>query len=330
MTCCRCNRKGTCRNCICVREGKSCTSCLPKRLGSCSNVDLDHPSETDETVSDHPSETDETVSESMEKEGEAETTLQGGGKHVHEPNMEDTLPPFSPAHSPDFKSGEMEGVNVVADIDMIYSKIVHWRHNPFKIPSGKQGKVFVQEMTGLFNAYSEASSLEGVAIKAAMVLPALVLQKPSKTSKSKDHSSCIERRMNEWRAGQFQTLYKEAKSIQARLAATRAPLQSTAKARRFAELIMMGKVKAATRLITEESCAGMLPLDQVIEGRMVSEILHEKHPPARPSSTTLPPPTNKSSAMQKGSSSHYPSNLEAWEFPSCQMLQAVSYQTQLL
>ena len=82
----------------------------------------------------------------------------GGGEHIHEPDMEDTLPLFSPAHSPDFKWGEMEGVKVVVDIDMIYSEIVHWRHNLFKIPSGKQGKVLVQEMARLFNAYSEASS----------------------------------------------------------------------------------------------------------------------------------------------------------------------------
>ena len=231
--------------------------------------------------------TEEAVSEPME-EGEAETA---DGERVHEPDMEDTLPPFSPAHSPNFIWGEMEGAKVAEDIDMIYREIVHWRHNLFKIPSGKQGKVFVNEMARLFNAYAEASSLEGVAIKAAMVLPALVLQKPSKTSRSKDHSNCIERRMKEWQAGHFHTLYEEAKSIQARLAATKAPLQSTAKARRFAELIMMGKVKAATRLITEESHAGMLPLDQVIEDRTVRDILHEKHPPARPLSTTLPPPT---------------------------------------
>ena len=92
----------------------------------------------------------------MEKK-ERQTRV-GGGEHIHEPDMEDTLPPFSPAHSPDFKWGEMEGVKVVVDIDMIYSEIVHWRHNLFKIPSGKQGKVLVQEMARLFNAYSEASS----------------------------------------------------------------------------------------------------------------------------------------------------------------------------
>lgn len=192
MTCCRCNRNGACRNCVCVREGKRCTSCLPKRLGSCSNVASDRPLETQEEEED----------------------LQDSDEEVPESKTEDmyTLPPFSPAHPSDFTWGEMEGAKVVADIDVIYSEIVHWRHNLFKIPSGKQGKMFVHEMARLFNAYAEASSLEGVAIKAAMVLPALVLQKPSKTSRSKDHCKCIERRMKEWQAGHFQALFEEAKS----------------------------------------------------------------------------------------------------------------------
>ena len=87
----------------------------------------------------------------------------------------------------------------------------------------------------------------------------------------------------------------------------RAPLQSTAKATCFAEVIMMGKVKATTHLITEESHVGMLPLDQVIEGRTVHDIVHEKHPAACPSSTTLPPPTmlNPNSTHPGAASLHY-------------------------
>ena len=38
VVCCRCNRTGQCRGCACVKAGKLCSSCLPSRLGSCSNV----------------------------------------------------------------------------------------------------------------------------------------------------------------------------------------------------------------------------------------------------------------------------------------------------
>ena len=59
--------------------------------------------------------------------------------------------------------------------------------------------------------------MEEMALKAAMVLPALVLQKPFSASKSKDHTSCLERRMKKWEDGHLIQLFHEAQSIQARL-----------------------------------------------------------------------------------------------------------------
>ena len=37
MPCCRCNRSGFCKRCVCVREGRPCVGCLPGRLGHCQN-----------------------------------------------------------------------------------------------------------------------------------------------------------------------------------------------------------------------------------------------------------------------------------------------------
>ena len=68
-------------------------------------------------------------------------------------------------------------------------------------------KQFVKEVARLFNTYAEASPMEGKALKAVMVLPALVLQKPFRESRSKDHSKCLERRLKQWEAGQFMDLF---------------------------------------------------------------------------------------------------------------------------
>ena len=38
INCCRCNRDGRCKNCSCVKRGLNCESCLPSRLGHCSNL----------------------------------------------------------------------------------------------------------------------------------------------------------------------------------------------------------------------------------------------------------------------------------------------------
>ena len=38
--CCRCNSRGKCRPCVCVKQGRVCTTCLPSRTGGCYNVGI--------------------------------------------------------------------------------------------------------------------------------------------------------------------------------------------------------------------------------------------------------------------------------------------------
>ena len=68
----------------------------------------------------------------------------------------------------------------------------------FKVPSGKCGKQFVGELTRLFNAFAMESDLESIALKAAMTLPSLMLQKPHAKSKTHDHISCLQCRLSLW------------------------------------------------------------------------------------------------------------------------------------
>ena len=44
QACCRCNRRGCCKGCVCKKRGTFCTSCLPSRLGSCDNCGSTTPS----------------------------------------------------------------------------------------------------------------------------------------------------------------------------------------------------------------------------------------------------------------------------------------------
>ena len=37
MTSSRCNRTGSCKNCSCVKAGRTCSNCLPRKLGKCAN-----------------------------------------------------------------------------------------------------------------------------------------------------------------------------------------------------------------------------------------------------------------------------------------------------
>ena len=59
--------------------------------------------------------------------------------------------------------------------DQVYNEIAHWRRHIIPLPTGRGGKMFVCELSHLFNAYYPGFSLQGIALKAAMSLPILIL-----------------------------------------------------------------------------------------------------------------------------------------------------------
>ena len=113
------------------------------------------------------------------------------------------------------------GLHTIQDLSQIinatYNETTKWRKNLFNIPSGATGKRFVEEMTKLINNWNNKSPLANVALKALFIMPALLLQKPFKTSKSKDHVKSLERRLELWAEGDFDELIRECRVIQERL-----------------------------------------------------------------------------------------------------------------
>ena len=97
------------------------------------------------------------------------------------------LPPYSTSSEPTSSWGDVDGETFRCALNGTYDEIVHWKRNLFKVPSGKAGTAFVHELSRMFRAYADHSALENVAMKAAMVMPALLLQKPHSRSKTKDH-----------------------------------------------------------------------------------------------------------------------------------------------
>ena len=72
----------------------------------------------------------------------------------------------------------MDGETIRCALNGIYDEIVHWKRNLFKVPSGKAGTIFVRELSFMFRAYADRSARESVAMKAIMVMPALLLPNP--------------------------------------------------------------------------------------------------------------------------------------------------------
>ena len=94
---------------------------------------------------------------------------------------------------------------------------MHWKKNSFDIPFGKSGYEFASELSRLFSAFANAWSMEHIALKATVVMPILLLQKPHRRSKTKDHTRCLDYRMKLWKEGKLNDLVLEGRAIQGRL-----------------------------------------------------------------------------------------------------------------
>ena len=61
------------------------------------------------------------------------------------------------------------------------------------------------------------AEISDFSIKMAMCMPAILLQKPSRKSTSKQHTHYLQKRMFLWETGNFEELLVEARSIQEKL-----------------------------------------------------------------------------------------------------------------
>ena len=125
------------------------------------------------------------------------------------------LPPFSPIPSSAiFTWGDSDADSLTEAVMSAYKEVLHWQKNLFPVPHGNIGRSFVNELSRLYKAYAAASSLEGVALAAACIMPTLLLQNPSPRSKTRDHITYLERRLNSWEKGDILALVEEGRSIQ--------------------------------------------------------------------------------------------------------------------
>ena len=155
-------------------------------------------------------------------------------------------------------------------------------------PIWRVGESFVSELARLFRSYGESTSLESLALMAAMTIPSLLLQKPYPNSKSKDHVCCLQKHLDLWGSGKLSELITEGRCIQQRLISLKKAEGSEDEKfiRSFSALMRQGKVKAVLRVLSKGE--GMvLDVNSTLEtdcdnGRTVLDELKTKHPPKGP------------------------------------------------
>ena len=177
-----------------------------------------------------------------------------------------------------FWGQDPEGGSIAVNVSTIedaYDEIVKWRKNTFLVPYGKIGREFIDKFTEHINDWNNGSQSQHVALKAAIILLAVGLQKPSQKSKANEHQECLGKRLDQWNRGEIGSLLREGRAIQRRLISS--PRQSKPdSARVFANLVMSEQMNSALWYLSGENGGGVLPLtDDVMKQ------LREKHPEAQ-------------------------------------------------
>ena len=114
----------------------------------------------------------------------------------------------------------------------------------------------MQELAAVFCSYGEGSALECIALKAAMLLCTLLLQRPHTNASSKDFISCLQRRLPLWRQGDIDALLCEGRTIQHRLPPAASSRNSDRVTRSFISHMFKGNVRAALTLLDDMERAG--------------------------------------------------------------------------
>ena len=120
-------------------------------------------------------------------------------------------------------------------------------------------------------------------MKAALIMPGLLLQYPHDTSTTKENVSCLDRRLQLWSEGSIANLLSEGKLIQSRLrrfSPNSGSHNDDHHATVFANLVMQGKISDAIRYLDSSSKGGILhPNDSCgQDGLSVLDCLRSKHP----------------------------------------------------
>ena len=141
---------------------------------------------------------------------------------------------------------------------------------------GKWEKKFIGEVSRFMSEWIHDSLLKDIAFKAIMVMPSLLLQKPSQKSKSKDHLRTLEWRLDLWESGEVMELLKESDTIQTNMKVTNKTTSINKISKKFTREMMKGYVQNAMKFLTNNIKNGVLPLH-----KMTLKQLKQKHPQSR-------------------------------------------------
>ena len=292
MACCKCNKTGKCLNCICRRSGRKCSNCQPGSLSKCTNgssrngsiPDANSNNDCNSNSNNEMSSNGDDLSSAPNDTIPAEDTSSRLFVTT-DPVLCETTCQTAAENTP-FLWGSLDGDEFKRKIEEINEVVVCWKRNLFLIPSVRSGKAFVDEVARLFKCYAECDALELIALKACMVMQTLLLQKPRRQSKAKEHATTLHRRLSLWLNGDIDPFFVEGQSIQTRLLSVHSSREDDKLVRRFTNLMSKGMISAALRCLEDTTSRTVLNPSDIIQppnqnAETVLDTLKRLHPPAQ-------------------------------------------------
>ena len=98
--------------------------------------------------------------------------------------------------------GALVGENeIFYEVRSAYEQITTWRKNFFTLQRGKAGCGFLKELTHLIHLFTDRTTWERLSLGLVHIFVPIMLQKPNKKSKAKDHAKYLAARLEKWTKG---------------------------------------------------------------------------------------------------------------------------------
>ena len=103
------------------------------------------------------------------------------------------------------------------ELNKAYNKVAKFQRNLFMIPAGKNGRGLVSIISKAIGWFSENDTRKHISWKAAIVIPALLLQQPRFKTGAKENAEILGERMRILEEGGIGNLVEQAEAIQKKL-----------------------------------------------------------------------------------------------------------------
>jgi hypothetical protein len=162
--------------------------------------------------------------------------------------------------------------------EIIWKRTVKLRGKLYALSGGSVGRLFVSTLAAAVLELGKGKQKSEVSI----CFPTLILQRNKEIVKTADIRRLISRRLKLWNEKRFFDLISEAEMCDKKLSSKQVKMTEEKAVAIFTRLLLSGKIREATRFITERQESGgvMLPHEDAIKpaGKTVLEVLQMKHP----------------------------------------------------